>query len=77
LSHALAASTVAIPASRSSLGSRSCRVANSRSERLLSLSKGRLRRIGGDVLDPQMGQRPPDLGQLRGRDYSAASGVWK
>ena len=37
-------------------------------------ASARLRRIGGDVLDPQMRQRPADLGQLRGRDFAAGLG---
>ena len=37
----------------------------------------RLRRIGGDVLDAELGQRPPDLGRLLPQTLPPATGVWK
>ena len=61
----LAASSEVMPASASSLTSRSCRVRKARSER------PRLRGIGRDVLDAELGQRPPHLGGLLPRDPAA------
>ncbi len=54
----LAASMVVIPASLSSLGRRSCSVPKAR----VPATAG-LRRIGRDVLDAELRQRPPNLGE--------------
>jgi hypothetical protein len=50
-------------------------VRNVRSERLLSPSKGRFRRVGRDVLDAELGKRPPDL-RVHALRHLAA-GLWR
>jgi hypothetical protein len=51
-------------------------VPNARSDRPLSLSKGRLRRIGRDMLDAELLERRPTcVGWLR--SISPAFDVWK
>ena len=48
-----------------------------RSDRLLSLSKGRLRRISRDMLDPQLPKRSADLGDGARSDLAAFLGRMK
>ena len=69
-SQRLAASTDAIPASRSSFGKRSCKVRKARSERPRAS-----RRIGRDMFDAELRQRPPDL--RRRRPATPARPLWE
>src|SRR5690606_8247364 len=65
----LAAATSVIPASFSSLGKRSCKVANIRSDRPRAWG-----RIGGDMLDAEPVERAADLGEVGSVHLAAGPG---
>src|SRR6202050_5057849 len=67
---ALAASISVMPASLSSLTNRSCSVP----KRPLRTAP-RLRRIGANMFDPQLRQRPADLGRTAAIDLAGLGGA--